>query len=109
MQITLKSGGLIRWFAVSSSDMWLGTGQSSAHIAVLDTKTGLTICTWRAQESEVLEFVVYVENTLIFSSLGQVICAWNVQDGSFKCYMRCVSAITTRKRKPIHEKIEEKG
>ncbi|KAF5297065.1 hypothetical protein FQR65_LT10074 [Abscondita terminalis] len=74
--ITLNSG--IRWLAVSSSDMWLSTGQSSGHIAVLDTKTGLKISTWRAQESKILELVVYGENKLISSSLVQVICAWYV-------------------------------
>ncbi|KAF5288447.1 hypothetical protein FQR65_LT02099 [Abscondita terminalis] len=52
-QITLNPGDLIRWLAVSNSGMWLGTGKSSGHIAVLDTKTGLTISTWRAHESEV--------------------------------------------------------
>ncbi|KAF5285525.1 hypothetical protein FQR65_LT13223 [Abscondita terminalis] len=49
LKITLNPDGLIRWLAVSSCDMWLGTRQSSGHIAVLDTKTGLTISTWRAQ------------------------------------------------------------
>ncbi|KAF5297056.1 hypothetical protein FQR65_LT10065 [Abscondita terminalis] len=88
LKITLNSGFLIRWLAVSSSDTWLGTGQSSGHIAVLDTKTGFTISTWRAQETEVLELVVYGKNTLISSSLVQVINAWNVQDGRLKCYMR---------------------
>ncbi|KAF5273262.1 hypothetical protein FQR65_LT04684 [Abscondita terminalis] len=80
--ITLNQGGLIRWLAISSSGMWLGTEKSSGHI------TGLTISTWRAHEIEVLELVVNGENTLISSSLVQVISAWNVQDGRLKCYMR---------------------
>ncbi|KAK4874618.1 hypothetical protein RN001_013978 [Aquatica leii] len=88
LKITLNPAGLIRCLAVSSSGTWLATGQSSGHITVLDTRTGLVISTWRAHESEVLQLVAYGENTLISSSLDQVISAWNVQDGRLKFHMR---------------------
>ncbi|KAF5295904.1 hypothetical protein FQR65_LT10392 [Abscondita terminalis] len=57
--ITLNPGGLIQWMAVSRSGMWLGTGKSSGHIAVSDTKTGVTISTWRVHENDVLELVAH--------------------------------------------------
>ncbi|KAF5282655.1 hypothetical protein FQR65_LT14251 [Abscondita terminalis] len=82
----IKPGWSYSIVAISSSGMWLGTGKSYGHIAVLDTKTGLTISTWRAHDSEALELLVYGENTLISSSLVQVIRAWNVQDGRLKLH-----------------------
>ncbi|KAF5285879.1 hypothetical protein FQA39_LY04340 [Lamprigera yunnana] len=88
LKITLNPGGLIRCLAVSYSGTWLAAGQSSGHITVLDTRTGLVISTWRAHESEVLQLIPYGENTLISSSLDQVISAWNVQDGKLKFHMR---------------------
>ncbi|KAB0793224.1 hypothetical protein PPYR_12844 [Photinus pyralis] len=88
LKITVNPAGLIRCLAVSSSGLWLATGQSSGHITVLDTRTGLVISTWRAHESEVLQLVSHGENTLISSSLDQVISVWNIHEGRLKFHMR---------------------
>ncbi|XP_044759214.1 WD repeat-containing protein 81 [Coccinella septempunctata] len=88
LKVNLNPPGLIRCLAVSPTGLWIAAGQSSGYIAVLDTRTGLIMSSWRAHEGEVLQLVTVDNNTLISSSLDQNISVWNVPDGKFKFHMR---------------------
>ncbi|KAL3274404.1 hypothetical protein HHI36_015797 [Cryptolaemus montrouzieri] len=88
LKVSVNPPGLIRCLAISPLGLWVAAGQSSGNIAVLDTRTGLIISSWRAHEAEVLQLVAVDNNILISSSLDQTISVWNVSDGKLKFHMR---------------------
>lgn len=88
LKVSLSPTGLIRCLAIAPSGFWVATGQSSGTITILDSRTGLVISTWKAHESEVLQLVASDDNTLISSSLDQMISVWNVLDGKLKFHLR---------------------
>lgn len=58
----------------------MAVGQSSGHITIIDTRSGLLLYSWKAHESGIIDIKLYPDNPgkLISSSQDKTICLWDV-------------------------------
>lgn len=81
-QVSPTSNGSVRCIASSPSGKWIAVGLSSGQLTILDGRTGLLVCSWRATDSEILQLIAPNENQLISSSLDNNISVWSSLDGT---------------------------
>jgi len=84
----MSSGGLIRCLVISPNSTWIAVGQATGNLTVLSATMGTILSSWKAHDAEILQLVALDENTLLSSSLDQVVSVWNIQDGKLQCILK---------------------
>ncbi|XP_014261643.1 WD repeat-containing protein 81 isoform X1 [Cimex lectularius] len=81
LKVSQNPGGLIRCIVVSPNSSWLGIGQASGMLTVLDLTSGAVLSSWKAHDAEILQLVAVDEHRIMSSALDQAVSVWNIQDG----------------------------
>ncbi|KAJ2946109.1 hypothetical protein O0L34_g5031 [Tuta absoluta] len=88
LKLPMSATTFVRCMCVCASGAWVACGLASGHVAVLDTRTGLPLATWRAHDGEVLRLAAVDDHRLLSSGLDQVTALWRPDDGELIAHLK---------------------